>query len=128
MNKLDRTVVICLYLWFLFPVAAPAQDSKPTYTKFDAPGAGTAANQGTVANSINTAGAVAGWYIDAANANHGFVRSNGTITTFDAPGAGTGANQGTFAYSINTGGGRSRDGTLTRPMWATASYVLPMAQ
>src|SRR5215813_13026200 len=61
-----------------------------TITTFDAPGAGTAARQGTTAFGINSAGTITGFIRDTNNARHGFVRaSDGTITVFDAPGAGT---------------------------------------
>jgi hypothetical protein len=53
-----------------------------------APGAGTAPGQGAIARSINGLGAIAGYYTDANDVNHGFVRDpHGIITTFDAPGA-----------------------------------------
>jgi len=46
--------------------------------------AGTGALQGTAVIGIDTAGDVAGTYIDANGAHHGFIRAaNGTITTFD---------------------------------------------
>jgi len=74
-------------------------------TTFDAPGAGTVNQQGTVAYSINTAGAVAGYYYDANLAAHGLLReTSGAITTFDAPGAAPGSNRGTFAYGIDAAG------------------------
>ena len=67
-------------------------------------GAGTGANQGTFAIGINTGGKIAGYYVDAGNASHGFVRTAaGVITAFNVTGAGAGANQGTFAAGINTG-------------------------
>jgi hypothetical protein len=57
-----------------------------TVVSFDAPGAGTGFNSGTVPISINSAGKVAGYYDDAERGIHGFVRtSNGAITAFDAP-------------------------------------------
>src|ERR1022692_3668153 len=57
-----------------------------TFTTIDAPGAGTGPNQGTYAFSINTAGAITGYYIDTISVFHSFVRSpSGTLTTFDAP-------------------------------------------
>jgi len=78
------------------------------FTAFDISGAGTAANQGTFPqffSALNLAGASTGFYIDASNVYHGFVRApNGEITTFDVPGAGTGAIQGTYPYSINKKG------------------------
>ena len=111
-TQLIRTAVLCLCL--LLAVATTAQQrgitesgpgSEPTFTTFEAPGAGTGASQGTIPFSINTAGATAGMYYDASNAYHGFVRAvTGTITTFEAPGAGTGAAQGTVSFSINPAG------------------------
>src|ERR1700691_5763045 len=105
------TGLVCLC--FLLAAGTPAQQTKsagtrdggtPTFTTFDAPGAGTANAQGTFAQSINE-GAIAGFYIDGSGVYHGFVRAaGGTITTFDAPGAGTAAGQGTYAHSINTAG------------------------
>jgi len=80
--------VHCISLCMGFAAAAPTQDSKPTFTTFEAPGAGTGAGQDTNAGSINDAGAIAGYCLDAANVYHGFVRAAaGTITSFDAPGA-----------------------------------------
>src|SRR6202167_6155365 len=105
------TGLVCLC--FLLAAGTPAQQTKsagtrdggtPTFTTFDAPGAGTANAQGTFAQSINE-GAIAGFYIDGSGVYHGFVRAaGGTITTFDAPGASTAAGQGTYAYGINTAG------------------------
>jgi hypothetical protein len=74
-------------------------------TTFDAPGAGTDPGQGTYPNGINSLGAIVGWYVDASNVNHGFVRyPGGAITTIDVPGAGIGAGQGTVAQAINVEG------------------------
>jgi probable HAF family extracellular repeat protein len=82
---------------------------KATITTFDAPGAGTGQYQGTFATTINPAGVIAGYYLDANNVYHGFVRSRGgSFTSFDAPGAGNTPNaypiQGTQATSINSTG------------------------
>lgn len=64
--------------------------------------------QGTYADSINPAGAIAGDVFDDNNVSHGFLRApDGTITTFDAPGAGTGPGQGTETGNycgLNTAG------------------------
>src|SRR4029077_19319342 len=82
-------------------------------TTFDAPGAGTAAGQGTFANGMNTLGTIVGFIRDANAARHAFLRApNGTITIFDDPAAGTcsascgtiGNGQGTRAYAINPSG------------------------
>lgn len=83
----------------------------PTFTTFEAPGAGTGMLQGTTGLGINAAGDIAGIFVNSPNAStpnlaHGFVRSaaTGTITPFDAPGAGTAKNEGTFAIAIDTAG------------------------
>jgi len=79
-----------------------------TITTFDAPGAatGTGTFQGTVGISINTAGTIAGTYVDASDLLHGFVRSaKGAITSFDIPGASAGMLiGGTASFGINTAG------------------------
>jgi hypothetical protein len=86
-----------------------------TITTFDAPGAGTSENsvyvEGTFALSINADGVITGYYVDASEGYHGFVRAaDGTITTLNAPGAGTGLSPltqdplGTKAISINDSG------------------------
>lgn len=96
--------------------------SAPTFTTFDASGAGTGSLQGTMGVSINAAGDIAGVYLTAPNVAHGFVRAGatGTITEFNAPDAGTTLNQGTFAISIDAGG-MLRGRTLMRTMRITAS-------
>jgi hypothetical protein len=87
-----------------------------TMTEYDVPGAGTGMYQGTNAawfipawGGINPAGTVTGFYVDANNVYHGFLRTlEGKITTFDAPGAGTvgslGGGQGTQPMTINAEG------------------------
>lgn len=75
---------------------------------FDAAGAGTGPGQGTFPqffSCLTDFGAITGFYVDANNAYHGFVRHfDGAITEFDVAGAGTGPGQGTISYSINLGG------------------------
>jgi probable HAF family extracellular repeat protein len=44
-------------------------------TTFEAPSAGTAAYQGTIATTINNSGAVVGWYADANKVVHSFLRT-----------------------------------------------------
>jgi hypothetical protein len=43
------------------------------FTKFDVPGAGSGAGQGTIPLTINPAGAITGAYIDKGNVIHGFL-------------------------------------------------------
>ena len=50
----------------------------------------------TVAFSINDAGQVAGFYVDASGGTHGFVRTHGRFSTLDMPGAAA-----TFATYVN---------------------------
>jgi hypothetical protein len=75
---------------------------------FDAPGAGTGPNQGTLVGSVdnlNSMGAISGTSVDPNNVFHGYLRApDGTFTVFDAPGAGTGPNQGTESAGINDAG------------------------
>jgi hypothetical protein len=62
---------------------------------FDPPG-----STATYPAAINASGEIAGYYTDASNVSHGFVRaSGGTITAFDVPGS-----SGTVAVSINDSG------------------------
>jgi len=80
-----------------------------TFTRIDAPDAGSEASQGTGCSSdcptpINDWGAVAGSYIETNNVFHGFLRSpDGKLTEFDAPGAGTGPYQGTACQFCGLG-------------------------
>jgi hypothetical protein len=98
------TLALCLVLCTL-GLGLSAIADEPTFTTFNAPGAGTAAGQGTIGIGINAPGAIEGYYLDASNVYHAFVRArNGTITTFDAPGAGAGAFQGTVAFGLTDAG------------------------
>ena len=94
-------ILILILFTIVFSVQWMQAGKKPKFTKFDAPGAGTGAGQGTFPSGINNQGTI-GWYVDTNNVNHGFLRTpDGTITTFDAPGAGTGAGQGTMPQGMN---------------------------
>ena len=77
----------CLQIVALFaalPFAAHAQ----TFIFFDVPGAGGGFVQGTFPQTLNDADQIAGFYNDASDVSHGFLRdSDGTIITFDGPGA-----------------------------------------
>jgi len=83
-----------------------------TIMEVDVPGAGTGTYQGTDASwyipwygGMNPAGTITGYYVDASNVYHGYLRtSRGRFATFEAPGSGTGAWQGTQAMSINPEG------------------------
>ena len=50
----------------------------PTIITFDAPGAGTGPGQGTLSFAINPAGLITGFYVDAGDAIHGFLRDSRT--------------------------------------------------
>jgi hypothetical protein len=94
------------------PVAVNANE--PRIITFDAPGAGTGAHQGTGCFAytdcsvlINNWGTITGYYLDADNVFHGFVRSpDGKFTSFEAPGADTTAGDfnGTAPNAINDAG------------------------
>jgi hypothetical protein len=118
---------------------AVAASAGPRIITFDAPGAGTGAYQGTGCFAytdcsvlINNFGAITGYYLDANNVFHGFLRSpEGKFTNFEAPGSDTNPNDfnGTLPNAINDAGAitgayydlnsvghgflRSPDGTFT---------------
>src|SRR2546430_17517676 len=71
-------MALCLVLCMLgLGLSVNASGTTTTITTFDAPGAGTAAGQGTIAFAINLSGAIAGFTRDANNARHGFLRAPG---------------------------------------------------
>lgn len=82
-------ILILILFTCIVSVQVMQAEKKPKFTPFDAPAAGTGANQGTFAWFINSAGTITGWYIDSNNVWHGFVRdsSTGNIQTIDYPGA-----------------------------------------
>jgi hypothetical protein len=81
------------------------RDPAGDITTFDAPASKGTTTTGTVPLSINTAGAIAGYYSDASAVNHGFLRDqHSSIIAIDAPGAGIATGQGTIAQSINGSG------------------------
>ena len=115
-------------------LSASAQQG--TFTTFDAPGAATGNGFGTVALSINPAGAIMGYYNDANAVFHGFLRArDATIATFDPPGSAF-----TIPGSINSPGTiagfyfdagfvphgflRARDGTFTTFDLPAGSFVV----
>ena len=92
---------LCLGLFtFGLGLPAKAEDDKPTIITFDAPGAGTAAFEGTYPNAITPAGAITGFYFDANFDDHGFLRArDGNFIVFDPVGS-----IGTAPFSINPTG------------------------
>ena len=82
------------------PQALKAADaSHHQITTFDPPGAGTAAGQGTFPQQNLNSGAIVGYYVDAKNVAHGFIRSaDGNYTTIDVPYMEA---AGTQVYGIN---------------------------
>jgi hypothetical protein len=86
-----------------------------TITTFDAPGAGTGANQGTYPSAMTPTGIITGDYLDAAFLPHGFLRGpGGTIVSFDAPG---GTSTATIPLGINPAG------TITGYYYSDAAAV-----
>jgi hypothetical protein len=101
-----RVAGTALALAILLGLAAVAASSTQAqnFTTIDVTGAGTGSYQGTAITAMNVAGEVAGVYLDAHNAIHGFVLpAGGQIATFDA-GSAAGAHQGTIPISINASG------------------------
>jgi hypothetical protein len=107
-----RSMVLKTSLAAFILCAAALFGQSPSFVSFNAPHAGTGSSQGTIGSCINQHGVIGGYYIDSANAIHGFVRdASGTITEFDPPGITDG-----FVQSINslgqiTGVGTSNHGT-----------------
>jgi hypothetical protein len=106
-----KRISILALVFFTSFVLAPWQKAQaqrvhePKIITFDVPDAGTGPGQGTTPAFVDARGVVVGYYVDAANVNHGFLRDpDGTIITFDAPGAGTGASQGTVPQQSNPAG------------------------
>jgi hypothetical protein len=93
----ERSAARCLTASLLLLSVVAWADDTPKLVSFDAPGAGPV---GTFPYSINSKGAIVGWYYDSGNASHGFLRApDGTMTEIDAPGAGN-----TYAGNINAEG------------------------
>ena len=110
-RSLPSSLLVCLFLAFAIPTlpqgtgVVDQSHFATTPIVIDAPGAGTGALQGTTVIAIDTAGDVAGTYIDANGVYHGFVFSaSGTLTTFDVPGAGLTKGLGTFVAAMDTAG------------------------
>jgi hypothetical protein len=98
-------LLVCMALCIL-GLGSTARAHEPRIVSFDAPGADTTPGDGngTYPGGINAFGVIAGYYIDANNVVHGFLRSpRGKFTTFQAPGADTtaGSYNGTYPNSIN---------------------------
>lgn len=106
-----KVLAVCLGLCALGIAVAASAQQRSRFITFDAPGAGTASGQGTGCFAytdcsvlLNNLGAITGYFLDANNVFHGFVRSpSGRFTTFDAPGAGLvpQAFNGTLPNGIN---------------------------
>jgi hypothetical protein len=132
--------VLCLALCML-GLASTASAQESHIIIFDAPGADstTGSFNGTFANSMNNEGAVTGYYIDANNVYHGFLRTrDGGFTSFEAPGADTtaGSFNGTSPNSINdlgeitgvyTDANGFNHGFLRHPNGVFATFEVPGA-
>lgn len=92
-----------------------ARSKKGVYSTFDVPAAGTGPGQGTLPESNNTSGTIAGNYLDGSGVDHGFLfDKQGRFTLFDVPGMGTGAGQGTIPLDNSNSGlitGQAIDGS-----------------
>ena len=106
--KLISITVLALLAGLAMPALEAQSDRLGRHAEmitFNAPGAGTGSGQGTLPNNINPQGAITGYYADANNVTHGFLRArDGTFTTFEAPGAATNPGQGTFSFDVSPAG------------------------
>ena len=103
-------------------LCAPLFGQTPSFTSFDAPGAGSGIGQGTFPVAINSEGVIAGYYIDSSFVSHGFVRqANGRIIQFIPPNM-----SNVFIYGINNGGQVLGKGSTTvRPIEQVAFIRYP---
>jgi probable HAF family extracellular repeat protein len=105
-SRWTQGVIACAVLSGLLMAPAPGSAQIPgTFTKFDVPGAGTEAGEGTSPHGINDRGEITGEFKDASSVVHGFIRhQDGTFSSFDAPRASTAAGLGTLPRQINNSG------------------------
>ena len=97
-GRLQCVLAVCLTLAMLgLGLSVNANERNTCFTTFDVPGAA----QGTTdAIFISPAGAIVGFYVDASNLTHSFLRSpDGAFTTFDPPGE-----IASTAFTINPAG------------------------
>ena len=101
MKLFNRCIPVVLHAALAGSILVSAQ-IRPAISRFDAPGAGNEAGQGTIPIVVSATGVVMGQFVDAQNVYHGFLRSRqGTFTVIDAPGSGKNAGQGTVPSSMN---------------------------
>ena len=73
---MKRFSTLILVLCTCFVLAAwPQAPAEHKITKFNVPGAGKSAYQGTVGVGIVTGGSITGWYVDSNNGYHGYLRT-----------------------------------------------------
>ena len=113
-------LTICFAVCTLGLSVSASAKKQPTLTTFDVPG-----GRSTEVTSMNPAGVIVGFSMDASQQYHGFLRArDGAITTFDVPGATetmafsinpAGSIVGRYAYGAEYGHGflRTRDGAIT---------------
>lgn len=99
----NRTTLIFALPAFLIAAAWPQLAlAADRITTFDPPGAGKGAGQGTFAQQNLNSGAIVGYYVDAKNVAHGFIRTaDGKYTIIDVPYMEA---VGTQAFGINDEG------------------------
>lgn len=90
MNRIS--LVMCMGVLAFAARVGLAQGPAGTYTTIDFPGAAA-----TVAQGVDSAGDVVGFFVDDNSEVHGFIFSGGAYTQLDVPGT----LQGTDAYGIN---------------------------
>src|SRR5579884_1154048 len=95
MRRINTAMFLLVVGLVLFAPLQAGAKSGDQFTVFDPPG-----SKVTYATSINPAGTVTGYYFDAANTYHSYLRdAKGQITVFDPPGS-----SNSFANSINPAG------------------------
>lgn len=81
------------------------RNTRGHFIRFNAPGAGAGADQGTYVLAMDPGFGVVGYCADANSVFHGFIRApDGTFTMVNIDGAGSGERQGTLVAAINASG------------------------
>jgi hypothetical protein len=135
-----------LCLQFREPPLTSTSPPAPTFTTFDPPGsspqgADVVCGFGTYASDINASGTIVGYFYDANQITHGFIRSpNSAFAIVDVlppslPGGPSGFGslclQGTSLVSINISGetaGSTSNGGLNSPLASAAFTRTPLGQ
>ncbi len=114
LRQKSRSFALLTAMTLFAVLAITVQGHSQKITAINVPVAGTGAGQGTLAFGVNGSGEIVGYYYDANNVSHSFLRKpNGTFKEFDPAGS-TGTLWITASCSIPTAA------SLRLTLWARA--------